>query len=53
MYAAVSIGAQQFSKYEQRHVISNNVAFWQVLTQMSLYNLILSLDTPNGFQSIA
>ena len=32
---------------EPRHVISNNVAFWQVYTQTSLYSLLLSLETPN------
>ena len=38
---------------EPRHVTSNNVAFWQVLTQTSLCSLLLSLETPNDVQSVA
>ena len=38
---------------EPWHVISNNVAFWQVLTQTSLCSLLLSLETPNDVQSVA
>ena len=38
--------------YEPRHVISSNVVFWQVLTQMSLCSLLLSLETPNDCQSV-
>ena len=30
---------------ERRHVVSNNVAFCQVSTQMSLCSLLLSLET--------
>ena len=40
-------------KYEPRHVIFNNVAFWHVYTQMSLYNLLLSLETTNDIQLVA
>ena len=40
-------------KYEPRHVISKNVAFWQVLTETSLCSLSLSLETPNAVQSVA
>ena len=39
--------------FEPWHVISNNVAFWQVLTQTSLWSLLLSLETPNYVQSVA
>ena len=42
-----------FITNELWHVISNNVAFWQVLTQMSLCSLRLSLETPNGVRSVA
>ena len=35
------------------HEISNNLAFWHVETRMSLCSLRLSLDTPNGVQSVA
>ena len=38
---------------EPRHVISNNVVFWQVLTQTSLCSLLLNLETPNDGQSVA
>ena len=38
---------------EQGHVISNNVAFWQVQTQTSLCSLLLSLETPIDVQSVA
>ena len=38
---------------EPRHVISNNVAFWQVQTRTSLCSLLLSLETPNGVQLVA
>ena len=38
---------------EPRHVISNNVVFWQVYTQTSLCSLRLSLETPNAVQSVA
>ena len=41
------------SIYELRHVISNNVAFWQVWIQTSLCSLLLSLETPNDVQSVA
>ena len=34
-------------------MIPNNVAFWQVQTQTSLYSLILSVETPNDAQSLA
>ena len=40
-------------QYEPVHEISNNVAFWHVQAQMSLYSLLLSLDTLNGGQSVA
>ena len=33
--------------FELWHVISNNVAFWQVYTQMSLCSLLLSWREPN------
>ena len=33
---------------EPRHVISNNVAFWQVQTQASLCSPVLSLETPSA-----
>ena len=39
--------------YEPRHVISNNVAFWQVLPQTSLRGILLILETPNDVQSVA
>ena len=39
--------------YEPWHGISNNVAFWQVYTQMSLCSLLLILETPNDVQSVA
>ena len=32
--------------FEPRHVISKNVAFWQVFTQTSLCSLFFSLETP-------
>ena len=35
---------------EPQHLISNNVAFWQVKTQTSLCSIHLSLETPNGLQ---
>ena len=41
------------NRFELRHVISNNVVFWQVKTQTSLYSLLLSLETPNAVQSVA
>ena len=34
-------------------VISNNVAFCQVKTQMGLYRFFLSLETQNDVQSVA
>ena len=34
-------------------MISNNVAFWHVSIQTSLCNLLWSLETPNGVQSVA
>ena len=37
--------------YEPWKVISNNVAFWQVLTRTSLCSLLLSLETPNDVRS--
>ena len=40
-------------KYEPQHVISNNVAFWQVYSQRSVYRLLLSLETTNAIQSEA
>ena len=39
--------------YEQWHVISNNVAFLHVWTQISLYSLLLGVETPNDVQSVA
>ena len=44
---------QKVVTYEPKHVISNNVAFWQVLTQTRLCSLLLILETPNGVQSEA
>ena len=41
-----------FLTYEQRHVISNIVAFWQVYTQTSLCSPLLSLEASNGVQYI-
>ena len=41
------------NKYEPWHVISNNVAFWQVYTQTSLCSIPLSLETSNDVQSAA
>ena len=38
---------------ELGHVISNNVAFCQVKTQMSQCRLLLSLETPNDVQSVS
>ena len=35
------------------HVISNDVAFWQVYTQTNLCSLFLSIETPNDVQSVA
>ena len=35
--------------YEPWHVISNNVAFWQVWTRTSLYSHPLSLEIPIMF----
>ena len=40
-------------KFEPRHVISNNVAFSQVKTQMSLCSLLLNLETPYDVRSVA
>ena len=40
-------------KFEPQHVISNNVAFWQVQTQTSLCSLLLSLETPKCVQPVA
>ena len=40
-------------KFEPQHEISNNVAFGHVNTQTSLCSLLLSLETPNGVQSVA
>ena len=55
-----TIGILEFSlialdiyQNEPRHVISNNVAFWQVKTQASMWILLLSLETPNHFRSVA
>ena len=42
-----------FQSNEPRHVISNNVVFWQLLTQTSLCSLLLSLEAPNDVQSVA
>ena len=39
--------------FEPVHVISNNVVFWHVQTPTSLCSLLLSLETPNGVQSVA
>ena len=39
--------------FEPQHVISNNVAFWHVYTQTHLCSPHLSLETPNGAQSVA
>ena len=38
---------------EPQYVISNNVAFSQAETHMSMCSLLLSLETPNGVQSVA
>ena len=38
---------------EPWHVISNNVAFWQVSIQTSLWSPLLNTDTPNVVQSVA
>ena len=38
---------------EPRHVIANNVAFWQVQTQTSLCSHFLSLETQNDIRSVA
>ena len=40
-------------KENEPHVISNNVAFWQVKTQTSLCSLLFSLETSNDVQSVA
>ena len=40
-------------RYEPPHVISNNVSFWQVKPQMSLWSLLLGLETPNDVPSAA
>ena len=48
------IGLRKHAKpYEPWHVISNNVVFWQVMTQTSLSILLLSLETLNDVQSVA
>ena len=39
--------------FEPRHEISNNVAFRHEYTKTSLCSLLLSLETPNGVQSVA
>ena len=39
--------------FEPWHVISNNVAFWQVETQTSLCSLLLNLETLNDIRSVA
>ena len=41
---------EQSNAIEPWHVISNNVAFWQVQTQTSLCSLILSSETLNHAQ---
>ena len=41
------------SIFEQLHVISNSVAFLQVLTQTSLRSLLLRLETPNCVRLVA
>ena len=41
------------SDAELVHEVSNNVAFWHVKTWTSLCSLLLSLETPNGVQSVA
>ena len=38
---------------EPWHVIYNNVVIWHLYTQTSLCSLVLSLETPNAFQSVA
>ena len=40
-------------KFGPVHEISNNVALWHVKTRPSLCSLLLSLETPNGVQSVA
>ena len=37
------------SRYEPRHVISNNMAFWHEETQTSMGSLLLSLETQMMF----
>ena len=51
-WTAYDLGWHALSKLivEPRHVISNNVAFCQVLTHTSLSSLLLSLETPNAVQ---
>ena len=39
--------------FEARHEISNNLTFLQVQTRTGLCSLLLSLETPNGVQSVA
>ena len=41
------------STNESRHVIFNNVAFWDVKTQTSMCSLLLGLNTPNDVRSVA
>ena len=53
LYYGIYRRKKQDTTYEPWHVISNNVAFWQVETQTSLCNLLLNLETPNDVQSVA
>ena len=46
-FSSQPIGKISASICEPWHVISNNVAFWQVKTQTSQCSLLLSLETPN------
>ena len=50
---AVHTHVGQLTTFEPRHVISNNVAFWQEETRKSLCSLLLSLETPNFVQLVA
>ena len=47
------IGSKINYNNESQRVISNNVAFRQVLTQKSLCSLLLSLETQNDVRSVA
>ena len=52
-YNTASFNATGLVIFEQWHVISNNVVFWQVQTQTSLCSFLLNLETLNDFQSVA